>query len=158
MNQEIFEDRVELNGLVMLQAKQGYMGRASRQLKDGIARIARGEVIMPAFAATPDTAAQSSTATEEDQAIHNRCTYNQFFTEKANGEPTPAPTPIPAPAPSPPAPRRRWGEVLVVLCMLVVLAVLLGLGSLWWLYINRSQPTPAPPRPAGSSQEYLDLR
>jgi len=135
-------DIVELEYLNGLQAQRKTNSRIERQQAAGMAAIAAGRITMPAIATTPDTAAQTSTATDDDQAIYNRSpTINHNYYHDSGTD-----------APTQPQPSRTTGIPTWVVVLLI--AGVLGLAAWWWLYGQRSQPVPTPKT---GSTEYIGI-
>ncbi len=135
------KDILELSFLSGLQDQRAVLHHERKLQARGMNAIAGNNRPMPA-AATSDTTAQTSTATEDDQAIHNRCQWvNHNYYQDAprtetDSENKTRPVIEPQPQPRPARGNRGW---LVPLLLTLLLLALLG-GGLLVLYLSWPRP------------------
>jgi hypothetical protein len=141
----IIADRMELPWLVMLQDQKVTLSRLRKQQANGMATIAAGGPNGVAIATTPTTAANTSAA--EDEAIHNRCSTNNYYLNQDAG-----------PGVNQPQPNhysRIPGWVIVSLLVGVI-----GAAVIWWALTHPPQPAPLPANPVAPApgNQYWEVR
>ncbi len=139
---EVFADRIELDGLVMLANKRSYLDRAKHQQEHHIAtQKAVQDRSVPAAASTPSSTAS---ATEDDGSIVNRSPTTNYHIYQAGQQPptqqpsTPQPTPVPQPNPTPATGSKMPKWLLPALLVLLLAGGLGGVG--WWLATRPASP------------------
>jgi hypothetical protein len=150
---ETIRDIVELEYFNGLQKQRQLQSRIEKQQATGMAALMEHHLngtnpSMPS-ATTPTTAANTSTALEDDQAIHNRCNWinhnyyqdapREEIREDIDKRPQPPPQPSPAPQSSG-VPGWVWIVVLLAIMTLMALAAL-------WYALTHPSPVVTPPGP-----------
>lgn len=128
---EVFADRIELDGLVMLANKQHYLDRANGQQASFIAQQQAAQT------ASNDgrSATMPATAATEDGIINRSPTTNYHIHQAPQPAPTSVPTPSPTPTPSAGSKLPSW---LIPAGIALLLAT--GAGGAAWYYGTRPSP------------------
>ncbi len=152
-------DIVELEYLSGLQKQRQLQSRIEKQQATGMAALMEHHLNgtnpgMPT-ATTPTTAANTSTALEDDQAIHNRCNwinhnYYQDAPREEIREDIDKRKPSPSPAPSPQ--QSTWSGWFWP-AMILLLALILITGAIWWALTH-----PATPAKPGGENAFTTIK
>ncbi len=150
-------DQYEINMLSGIQDQRGFLHRVDKRNAAGINAIANGKRPGMPEATTPTTAANTSTAIEDDLAIFNRCNYTtHVYNQEAQREEIREDIdkrPLPAPRP-----QRQSASIPAWLlpAILLLIALCLIAGAIWWALTHQT-PVKQPTDPGENAYTTIKL-